>query len=46
MEDLIDLEKKKIEAEKVLKIVKADYQTKKMAYTEAKEKFDELIQYK
>jgi len=43
---LIDIEKKKIEADKVLKIVKADYTAKKLAYTEAKEKFDDLIQYK
>jgi len=43
LEDLIDIEKKKIEAEKVLKLVKADYNSKKLAYTEAKEKFDDLI---
>lgn len=43
LEDLLDIEKKKIEAEKVLKLVKADYNSKKLAYTEAKEKFDDLI---
>jgi hypothetical protein len=39
----LDIEKKKVEAEKVLKLVKADYNSKKLAYTEAKEKFDDLI---
>ena len=43
LEDLLDIEKKKIEAEKVLKLVKADYNSKKLAYKEAKEKFDDLI---
>ena len=43
LEDLLDIEKKKVEAEKVLKLVKADYNSKKLAYTEAKEKFDDLI---
>ena len=43
LEDLIDIEKKKIEAEKVLKLVREDYSQKKKAYSEAKEKFDDLI---
>ena len=42
----MDIEKKKIESEKVLKLVKEDYSQKKKAYLEAKDKFDELIQYK
>ncbi len=46
LEDLLDIEKKKNEAEKVLKLVREDYNNKKKAYIEAKEKFDDLLQYK
>jgi hypothetical protein len=46
LEDLLDIEKKKNEAEKVLKLVREDYSNKKKAYIEAKEKFDDLLQYK
>lgn len=46
LEDLLDIEKKKVEAEKLLKVVREDYSGKKKMYIEAKEKFDDLLQYK
>ena len=46
MEDLLDLEKKKIEAERILTVANADYVSKRKLYRDAQEKFDDLLQYK
>ena len=42
----MDIEKKKVEADKVLSIVREDYNTKKKNFLEAKDKFEDLLQYK
>lgn len=46
LEDLLDIEKKKDEAEKLLKSVHSDYVHKKKVYQDARDKFDDLLQYK
>jgi uncharacterized coiled-coil protein SlyX len=46
MEDLIDLERKKTEAERVLNAANADYVSKRKLYKDAQDKFDDLLQYK
>lgn len=46
LEDLIDIEKKKDEADRLLKTMHLDYRQKRKVYQEAQEKFDDLLQYK
>jgi predicted RND superfamily exporter protein len=42
----MDIEKKKVESEKVLSVVREDYNIKKKNFLEAKDKFEDLLQYK
>lgn len=46
MNDLLDLENKKIEAERLLNAANLDYVSKRKLYREAQDKFDDLLQYK
>lgn len=42
----MDIEKKKVESEKLLSVVREDYSIKKRNFLEAKDKFEDLLQYK
>ena len=43
LEDLIGIESKKVESEKLLEVSLADYKCKKRLYVEAKDSFEEIL---